>query len=152
MGSLLERARTAAPDERDAGVGIVEILVAMAIFGLVMVAAVPLLLSSSVQTARAAQLATASQIANQQLERARGAATSCDQLRAHLGASSETAESQVHDSRGITYNVTETAPTAIACPAASGLVEYTVTVRADTNASARPVTSTVTTQIWVGKA
>ncbi|HYQ75542.1 type II secretion system protein [Cellulomonas sp.] len=137
--------------DADAGVGIIEILVAMAIFGIVMAAALPLLFASTVQAARAAQLATASQIANQQLERARSAATSCTQLKAHLASSAATAEGAVHDSRGIDFEVTETAASSITCPDVDGLVPYTVTVRANTNASARPVTATVTSRIWVGK-
>ncbi|MEV7971877.1 type II secretion system protein [Cellulomonas sp. NPDC089187] len=134
----------------DAGIGIVEILVAMAVFGVLMASVTPLLLNSITQTARAAQLATASQIANQQVERARSAATDCGQLVAHLTASSGAAQAAVHDSRGITYAVTETAPGSINCPDADGLVTYAVTVEAQTNTS-RPVRATVETQIWVGK-
>jgi type II secretory pathway pseudopilin PulG len=148
---LRERARTAGSREADAGVGIIEIIVAMTIFGLLMAAAVPLMFASAVQSARAAQLATASQIANQQLERARSAATDCAQLKAHLTASSATAAAGVHDSRGITYAVTETASTAVTCPATNGLAEYSVTVRAVTNSTKNPVQATLTTQIWVGK-
>ena len=150
------RAHATAPAPRhaarpvDAGVGIIEILVAMTIFGLLMASITPLLLSSITQTARSAQLATASQIANQQLERARSAATDCGQLVNHLTASSGQAQSQVHDSRGITYAVTETSATSITCPDADGLVAYSVTVTAQTKTS-NPVKATIETEIWVGK-
>jgi type II secretory pathway pseudopilin PulG len=142
--------RHAARRPVDAGVGIIEILVAMTLFGLLMAAVTPLLLNSITTTARAAQLATASQIANQQLERARSAATDCAQLKAHLVASSGVAQAQVHDSRGITYAVSETAASAITCPDVDGLVSYTVTVTAQTN-TAKPVKASIETEIWVGK-
>lgn len=141
----------AAVREGDAGVGIVEILVAMTIFGIVMAAAVPLFVSSIRSSARSAQLTTATEIASQQVERARSAATSCTVLRSHLGTSSATAEAQARDSRGIRYTVVETAPSAITCPDADGVVTYTVTVTAVTNATANPVSASLTTQIWVGK-
>lgn len=151
------RAHATAPGPRhtarrpvDAGVGIIEILVAMTIFGLMMAAVTPLLMRSITTTARAAQLATASQIANQQLERARSAATDCTQLKAHLLTSAAAAQSEVHDSRGITYAVTESPAASVVCPDADGLISYTVTVTAQTRTS-NPVTSSITTEIWVGK-
>jgi|GEM_PF-1245841 len=142
--------RHAARRPVDAGVGIIEILVAMTIFGLLMASVTPLLMRSVVQSARAAQLATASQIANQQVERARSAATSCSQLKNHLTASSSAAENRVNDSRGIAFDVVETAAAAVTCPDADGLVSYQVTVTADTNISANPVVASVQTEIWVG--
>lgn len=143
----LRPARTPADD----GVGIIEILVAMTIFGLIMAASVPLFIASARTAARNAQLTTATQIATQQVERARSAGTSCTQLKGHLVHSTANAESEVHDSRGIEYDITETAASSITCPVASGLITYTVTVTAVTNATTNPAKATLTTQIWVGK-
>lgn len=134
----------------DTGVGIIEIIVAMTLFGLLSAAVAPVLLASVRQTARAAQLATASQIANQQVERARSAATSCEQLRAHLTAAATAAQSEVHDSRGIVFQVTETPVSQVGCPDADGLVDLDVTVRAVTPGATNPVRATVQTDIWVG--
>jgi len=130
------------PDE---GVGIVEVLIAMAIFGLIMASTAPLFLSAVKSQAKSANVASASQIANQQLERARSAATSCAALKSHLATSSAGAERT--DSRGLHFAVSETNPSTITCPAPGGLIDYQVVVTAQV--PGKPVTSTLKTQIWV---
>jgi prepilin-type N-terminal cleavage/methylation domain-containing protein len=142
-------------DQRcDDGVSIVEIIVAMAIFGLVLAASVPLFMSSVVQTARAGELASASQIANTQLERARSAATTCAGLKAYLDTITvanqgvDPLKTELLDSRGVKYSLTATKSSEVTCPTAgAGLVPFEASVTA--KVPGHPVTAQVSSQIWV---
>jgi len=140
-------------ERSDDGVSIIEIIVAMAIFGIVLAASVPLFMSSIVQTARASELASASQIANTQLERARSAASTCAALKAYLDTITTTNQSldplktELRDSRGIHYSLTATKSSEVTCPTGAGLVPFAATVTAQV--PGHPVTANVSSQIWV---
>ncbi|MDM8083923.1 hypothetical protein QUV83_03965 [Cellulomonas cellasea] len=133
------------PENRDdAGIGLVEIVVSMLLFALLMATAAPLFVGSVRSSARSAQVASASQIASQQVERARSAATSCAAYTAFLTV----APAPLPDSRGIVFTIDQTPSTSVTCPpAGGGLVDFDVTVTAEI--PGRPVSSHLSTAIWV---
>lgn len=65
----------------DAGFGIAEVLVAMFLLGLIAVALIPILVQGLRVSAQNAALATATQLANQQIEQVRGV-TACGSITA----------------------------------------------------------------------
>lgn len=77
MKAIATRLRDASGDDR--GFGIIEIVVSMFLLGLIATAFLPLLIQGLKQSAANATLATATQLANDQIELAR-AATSCADL------------------------------------------------------------------------
>ncbi|OIQ85507.1 hypothetical protein GALL_326520 [mine drainage metagenome] len=127
----------------DEGIGLVEIVVSMLIFGIVMITAVPLFVGAIKSAARSAQLASASQIASQQLERARSAATSCAAYKSFLA----TSPAPLPDARGTIFTIVQTSSASVTCPVGGGLLPFTVTVTATVPGA--PVSASLSTEIWV---
>ena len=76
------------------GIGLVEILVAMLLFGLVAMSFLPLLVMAVKASANNARIATASQLAGQQLERVRAENQDCASIAALDGAQATTTDVQ----------------------------------------------------------
>lgn len=134
--------------EGDAGFGLVEILVSMMLLGIMLAAFAPLLAGMLQHSARASAQATATQVANQQIERVRGAASgvagTCAALKHFL---TTVPPVSAEDSAGRVYTVTQTPGSAVTCPASgAALIPYEVTVT--TSGAYAPGPTTITTQIW----
>lgn len=111
---------------QDEGFGIVEVLVSMLLLGLLAVAFLPLLIGSMRTTVVNSTTATVTQLVNQQMELARGAAATCAEITA-FGNEVLTA---VIDSRGVSYQPERTVGT---CSAVTG--DYPATVSVTVSAS-----------------
>lgn len=132
--------------EDEAGIGLIEIVVAMFVLAILSICLLPLLIQGSVQSAKTAAIASASQLVNRQIVLARSAPATCTTL-ANLGSVPVGAASVY---RGVPLTLTNTVsscPTAPAPTASTpGTVSFTVTVtRSDTGATL----STATTLILV---
>ena len=113
--------------DEQSGFGLVELIVAMAILAIISLSLVPLLLNGVRQSAAATTLATATQLANEQIENAAAQPTLCQDFN---DTNILTTKTQV-DPRGVTLVITNTVA---ACPTAfpnSRLFVTTVT-RQDT--------------------
>lgn len=135
---------------RDEGFGLTEILVSLVLLALMFASFAPLLVGTLQTSARSTALATSTQIANQQIEKARSKAAGttthigCAQLKIFLGDPIL----DVTDAQGRTYTVTQTSPADISCPTSGGaLVPYWVHVTA--NGANKPADVRITTEIWV---
>lgn len=113
---------------RDEGFGLVEIVVAMLLLAIIAAAFLPVLATTLVQSARNVTTTSATQLVNDQLERARNADSTCAGLQVFAG---ETVQDVV-DSRSVPLHIQRTLG---ACPASyPGTVKFTATVtRTDTN-------------------
>lgn len=121
MSDQLEQ--PAPPREGEAGLGLIEIVIAMFLFLLLAVAFLPLLVNGLQATARNSTLATATQLVEQQLQKARAAGGTC----ASLQAFSATTPPAVTDPRG-TALYPQLTPIA-SCPASyPGTVSLSVKV------------------------
>jgi len=135
---------------RDGGFGLTEILVSLFLLALMFASFAPLLVSTLVTAARSTALATATQVANQQIELARAKAAGTNE---HIGCAYfkiflDDPILPVTDAQGRTYTVTQTPSSAITCPTSGGaLVPYEVRVTA--NGAHRPAEVRITTEIWV---
>ncbi len=114
-------------DRKDAGFGMVEIVIALFMLGVLAVAFLPLLIQGLQLSADNATRATATQILHDRLEFTRAQSTKCSEIAAALN---QVAVSPTQDPRGISFQVTTavaTCPTAVT--AFPGTIAVTVTVR-----------------------
>lgn len=127
----------------EAGFGLVEIIVSMLLLAIIAAAFLPVLATTLVQSAKNVTVTSATQIVNDQLERAQNASPTCAALTAFKN---ETVLAVV-DSRSVQLQASRTLG---ACPAAyPGTVLFTATVtRLDTGA----VVATAKTYIYLGGA
>jgi len=127
----------------DAGLTLIEIVVAMMLIAILSVAFLPVLIQGVRVAATNATRSTANQLVQQHLETARAQADDCSNITTLAAA----AVSNVVDPRNVTLVTTRTAG---ACPGSyPGTVSFTVSVkRADTN----EVLSTATTLVYVATA
>lgn len=138
MGALHRIAR----DERERGLSLIEVVIAMMLLAILAVAFLPVLIQGLRLSADNATRATANQLANMQLETARALGGDCSDIVALETVSVP----NVTDKRNVTLVTTRDAGS---CPAAyPGTVEFSVTVtRLDTGATL----STATTLIYVSQ-
>jgi type II secretory pathway pseudopilin PulG len=131
--------------QRDEGFGLAEIVVAMLLLAIIAAAFLPVLATTVVQSARNVTLTTATQMVNDQLERARGQAATCAALQAYAG---ETVLDIV-DSRAVPLRTTRTVG---ACPSTyPGTISVTATVTR-TDGSGPTVVASAKTLIYLEKA
>jgi len=109
----------------DQGIGLVEIVICIFLIGLLAIAFIPLFVQGMQLAARNATIASATQIANEQLEIARGTATSCAAFVGAGGYGASTPPVAI-DARGNSYQATRTVGS---CPAIyPGIVQVSVSV------------------------
>ena len=116
----------AEPTKRaDLGIGLIEIVVCIFLIGILAISFLPLFVQGMQLAARNATIASATQIANEQLEIARGTATSCFAFTGAGGYGASTPPAMA-DARGTNYQATRTVSP---CPATyPGVVQVTVSV------------------------
>ena len=138
----MRKALTAIRRRGESGFGMVEIVVALFMLGVLSVAFLPLLIQGLQLSADNATRATATQILSARLETARVQSVKCTDVRTALNG---TQTATVQDPRGISFQVTTTVP---ACPttAASypGTIKVTVVVRRLDDLTAPPLASATT--------
>jgi type II secretory pathway pseudopilin PulG len=124
----MDEKTTARRTSDDAGLGLVEIVIAMMLMLILAVAFLPILVQGLKATAVNATRATAAQLAHAQVERARAANADCSDVQ----ALANTPVDPVVDPRNVTLAIVSVAG---ACPASyPGTVSYVVTItRTDTN-------------------
>lgn len=109
----------------DDGLGLIEIVVCIFLIGILAISFLPLFAQGMQLAVRNATIASATQIANEQLEIARGTATSCAAFTGTGGYGPSTPPVMT-DARGTNYQATRTVST---CPATyPGIVQVTVSV------------------------
>ena len=124
-----------ADDTDDAGLGLIEVVVSMFMLALLAVAFLPVLISGVQSTARNAVVATATQLANQSIETARGGTyATCAALQGLRGSTTEP------DGRGKQLQVLRT----VTCTDGDGQPEI-VTVIVRESAGDRDVLARATT-------
>jgi len=118
-------------EQEEQGFGLVEIIVAMMLFGIIMVSAAPVLVSSISASAKSLAIANATQFANEQIGRARGSQGSCDSFQSFINQPPPHA----YDGRGgefaltiVPSHWTDDDVTACAVPGAEKSYPYTVKV------------------------
>lgn len=128
------RARTIRARAQDDGFGVIEVVVAMFLLGIIAVAVIPILVQGLRLSVTNAALATATQLANQQVEQVRGVSL----------CSGVTATTTTTTVRSISLKASRSVAT---CPATyPGTVSVSVSVtRTDTNA----VLATANTLVFV---
>ena len=89
-------------------------------------------------------MTTATQLANQQIERARGSADSCTELKNFLGVG---APAPWTDAQGRTYTYTQTPGSSVTCPA-TGTILVTYAVQVNVTGPSAPTPVRIQTQIW----
>lgn len=130
----------------ESGFGLVEIMVAIMLFALLLMSAAPVLVNTLKTASENASRAAASQIANEQMAKARLAQASCEAFKSFVAQ----ATPNVSDSRGNIYSVKVdsefTAAQDVAlCVAAPRSYSYSVTVtRTSDVAGATPLVTTST--------
>jgi len=92
------------------GFGVIEIVISMFLLGLLAIAFLPLLVNSMKSTVTNSSIATATQLVNQQMDRARGAGDTCA-LMTEFGNALPGLVGP--DSRGVSYQL---APPDVSCP------------------------------------
>ncbi len=115
------------PGSSDAGISLVEVVIAMFLLMLVMMSFLPLAVQSIVSSARFSTQATANQVLSDEIDRARAIVNCAD-----LGRYAAAAPPVTTDGRGV--ELTATRSLSGTCPASghSGTMSYSVTVsRAD---------------------
>lgn len=124
----MDQTRTARRSSDDAGLGLVEIVIAMMLMLILAVAFLPILIQGLKATAVNATRATASQLAHDQIEKARAANSDCSDIQDIAAIPVDS----VIDTRGVTLSVVSVAG---ACPTSyPGTMSYVVTItRTDTN-------------------
>lgn len=128
----------------DAGFGLTEIMVSLMLLGILAVSFAPLMIGALSASARNAAMTTATQLANQQIERARGSADSCTSLKNFLSIGAPAAWT---DAQGRTYTYTQTPGSAVTCPA-TGAVLVTYAVQVNVTGPSAPTPVRIQTQIW----
>ncbi len=134
------------------GFGIVSVLVAMLLFGIILAAAAPVLVNALRQAADNAALAAASQLANDQVASARTAQGSCESFATFIA----TPTPNVTDSRGNEFVVTVTSEflatqDVVACKSTPRSYKYEVSVsRAGTSGTPLVTTTTLLAVPGVG--
>lgn len=129
----------------EAGFGLVEVIIAFVLLGILFASAAPLMMGALRLSAQAAVVGTASEVANEQLERARASATTCNGFKNFLNAP---LPAPYVDARGVSYTISQTPVTAVACPASgASLIDYTVSVTTTSPGTQPKIT--VETQIWM---
>lgn len=125
-----------APDARDSGFGLIEIVISLFLLGLLAIAFLPLLVTSMQTTVVNSTTATATQLVNQQLDLARAAGDTCDDL---IDFRNETLSSVPADARGVTYQPSRTVAD---CPASfPNTILVTLSVSA-VESTISPITAT----------
>ncbi|WP_167138257.1 prepilin-type N-terminal cleavage/methylation domain-containing protein [Diaminobutyricimonas sp. TR449] len=128
-----------APDPKEAGFGLIEIMVSMFLLALLAVAFLPLLVESMRSSVVNATAATASQIASAQLDEARALQPYCDVL-----SGMPTTPAAVIDARGTSYQAIRTIGV---CPGSyPGVIQISVAVTPSTEVA--PIV-TSTTRVYV---
>lgn len=133
-------------DECESGFGIVEILVAMMLFAILLMAAAPVLVNSLRNAADNAARGAASQLANEQIAAARLAQGSCEAFKVFVAQPTP----DVTDSRGNTFRITVTSEFAsdydtAVCLATPRSYAYSVSVsRSSDAAGVAPLITTST--------
>lgn len=113
---------------RESGIGIIEILVSIVLFGLIAMAFIPFLISNIKATARDTTIATATQFANERLNLVRSAAqSSCSAFIAQVNANP--VPRTVQDARGVQLIITQLPDTLPAAHPCASTEEFTVEVR-----------------------
>jgi len=128
---------------RDDGFSLVEIIISLALLGLLFASAAPLLVGALKLSAQSAVQATATELATGQLERARASATTCADFKTFLAAPLSPATTT--DARGVTYTVSQTPATSVTCPTAA-LINYQVSVT--TSGGGHQPRVRIETQLW----
>jgi type II secretory pathway pseudopilin PulG len=129
---------------RESGFGIIEVVIAMFLLGIIAIAFLPLLQTSLKLASKNVTSATATQIVNEQMDLARSIPRSCVALQEHA---TETIGLFVSDPRGTVLQIRRTAPAV--CPAESEYptsVAFTTTVTLQ--GSLKPI-SEATTLIYL---
>ena len=117
--------RTFFPGASDRGLGLVEIVICIFLIGLLAISFIPLFVQGVQLAARNASIASATQIANEQLEIAHGTATSCAAFVSAGGYGMSTPPVTV-DARGTNYQAARSVGT---CPATyPGIIQVSVSV------------------------
>lgn len=127
---------------RDSGFGIIEVVIAMFLLGLIAVAFLPLLQTSMKLASKNVTAATASQLVNEQMDTARGLAPTCAAIREF---STETIGLLIADPRGTVLEIHRHGPTT--CPTSyptSVIFRTTVTIQGSSD-----VLSEATTRIYL---
>lgn len=136
------------PQRHDEGLGLTEVLIAIVLFGLLAVAAIPALIMGVKIAGQTPSIATAAGVATTQIEVARAHTANCAEFLAFLDAPISAA---YEDARGGTYTVTQTSSAEVICddaaPVAHQILEYTVNVVGDSLDN--PQAANVTTKIAV---
>ena len=130
-----------AQDGSDSGMGLIEIVICIFLVGLLAIAFIPTFIQGMQLASRNATIASATQIANEQLEIARATATSCVAFRGPGGYGVSTPP-VMQDGRGTSFQATRTVS---ACPSTyPGVVQVSVSVSA---IGAATVLSSATTYV-----
>ena len=124
---------------KDDGIGIVEIMVSLLIFAVIMMSLVPFLINTYKTSMNNSTIASATQIVNQQIERARGSSGSCAEFSAFASAG---APSGAVDGRDLPLHVSQALPDLSAC-ATKPLQSMSVVVREGSATGRVLATSTV---------
>jgi len=140
-GVVIRRNSKDLPVSADDGMGLIEIVVCIFLIGILAISFLPLFAQGMQLAARNATIASATQIANEQLEIARGTATSCTAFTGPGGYGASTPP-VMSDARGSNYQATRSVS---ACPATyPGVVQVTVSV---SKVGAAGVLSSATTYV-----
>lgn len=134
--------KTVESPSSESGFGIIEVVIAMFLLGLIAVAFLPLLQTSLKLASKNVTSATATQIVNEQMDLARSIPASCVALQDHA---TETIGLLIADPRGTVLEIHRTAPTV--CPTAYPTsVTFTTAVTIQGSAD---VISEATTRIYL---
>ncbi|MCI2957791.1 hypothetical protein MN032_08815 [Agromyces atrinae] len=129
------------PHRGEDGFGVIEIVVAMFLIGLLAIFVLPLVMLAMQTSAKSASIGTATDIVNAELTEIRAAATSCSTLAPFRTS----APAAVTDDRGVGYQAVRTIG---ACPATyPGSVTITVSVLSEGD-----TISTATTRVLLARA
>lgn len=132
--------------DRDAGIGLVEILVAMFLLALVAVAFLPLLINSLQLSIRNSTVATATQILNAELDALVATPATCAAVTAFGSASTPTTT----DRRGVEYRPDRTVPNCASFSAEDYPVTITIEIAVELSGTTVPDQVTSTSFLLVG--
>jgi type II secretory pathway pseudopilin PulG len=129
VGALGERILIGRDRAADAGLGLVEVVIAMFLFAIIALAAIPVLIQGMRTSADNATMATAAQLASRDIESARSVAASCSALRSYA----TTAASTTTDERGIRYTMARSVgPCPTTLPLVPAVIDFSATVKVGT--------------------
>ncbi|MGO4783458.1 type IV pilus modification PilV family protein [Cryobacterium sp. W22_MBD10_FK3] len=127
MGPKLDELARSVRPQRNAGFGMIEVVISMFLLGLLAVAFLPLLIGSLRVSAANSTLAVAAQLASKQLEEARAQGPVCSAITIPVGSSVVPGPT---DSDGVAFEIRRTRD---ACP---------------TSAASFPTTVSLTVAVW----